>query len=86
MPLTDQQVRLAVTLDDHVKSILAKGGGDEELLVSMYDYMPTFKQLLDASTESEMNQLCQQYDGFYQFAKLMERLAEAIADGRIAVP
>lgn len=54
--------------------------------MSMYDYMYTFKQLLDASSESEINQLCQQYDGFYRFAKLMERLAEGIADGSISVP
>ena len=77
---------MAVTIDEHVKYTLAKGGGDEELLVSMYDYMHTFKQLLDTSTETEMSQLCQQYDGFYRFAKLMERLAEGIADGSISVP
>ena len=86
MPLTDKQVRLAVIIDDPVKSILTKGGGDEELLVSMYDHMLTFKQLLDTSTEGEMSQLCQQYDGFYRFAKLMERLAQGIADGSIPVP
>ena len=86
MPLTENQIRLAVAIDDHVKAILAKGGGDEELLVSMYDQMLTFKQLLDTSTESEMSQLCQQYDGFYQFAELMERLAQGIADGSITVP
>ena len=86
MPLTDRQIRLAVAIDRHVNYILAKGGGDEELLVSMYDQMHTFKQLLDTSTEGEMSQLCQQYDGFYRFAKLMERLAQGIADGSIPVP
>ena len=86
MPLTENQIRLAVAIDDHVKAILAKGGGDEELLASMYDQMLTFKQLLDTSTESEMSQLCQQYDGFYRFAELLERLAQGIADGSIPVP
>ena len=43
MPLTENQIRLAVAIDDHVKAILAKGGGDEELLMSMYDQMLTFK-------------------------------------------
>ena len=28
MPLNDKQIRLAVIIDDPVKSILAKGGGD----------------------------------------------------------
>ena len=86
MPLTDKQIRLAVTIDIYVKSVLAKGGGDEDLLMSMYDQMLTFKQLLDTSTDSEMFQLCQQYDGFYRFAKLIDSLGQGIADANISVP
>lgn len=86
MPLTAQQTRLAVTIDTHVKHVLAHGGGDKELLMSLADHMGTFKQLMDMSTGEEMNTLCQRYDGFYRFAKLLERLAEGIADGSIPVP
>ena len=70
----------------HVKRIIVNGGDDEDLLVSMYDHMPTFKQLLDTSTQAEMDALCQRYDGFYRFAKLLELLAEGIANGSIPVP
>jgi hypothetical protein len=86
MPLSEQQTRLAVTIDTHVRQVLAHGGGDEELLMSMADYMGTFKQLLDTCTGKEMDALCERYDGFYRFAKLLERLAEGIADGSIPVP
>ncbi len=86
MPLTAQQTRLAVTIDTHVRQITAHGGGDEVLLVSMYDHMGTFKQLMEMSTGEEMNVLCQRYSGFYRFAQLLERLAEGIADGSIPVP
>jgi len=86
MPLTPQQTRLAVTIDTHVTRLLAHGGGDEALLASLADYMGTFKQLMDLSTGEEMNALCQQYEGFYRVAKLLERLAEGIADGSIPVP
>jgi len=86
MSLTAKQVGLATTIDDHVQRILAKGGGDEELLESMYDLMPFFKNLMDLSAGQEMNELCQQYDGFYRFAKLLERVAEGIANGSIPVP
>ena len=86
MPLTEQKKRLARKIDRHVNRIVANGGDDEELLVSMYDYMPTFKQLLDTCTQAEMNTLCERYDGFYRFAKLLELLAEGIADGSIPVP
>jgi len=86
MPLTADQTRLALTIDMHVKQVLAHGGGEEALLLSLADSMPTFKQLLDSCTGEEMDMLCERYDGFYRFASLLERLAEGIADGSITVP
>lgn len=86
MPLTEQQTRLAVTIDRHVHAIIASGGGDEELLVSMVDDMGMFKQLLDTCSREDMEILCQHYDGFYRFAQLLENLAQGIADGTIPVP
>jgi hypothetical protein len=86
MPLTEQHTRLAQIIDTHVREILAHGGGDEALLMSMADYMGTFKQLLDTCTGAEMDLLCERYDGFYRFAHLLERLAGGIADGSIPVP
>jgi hypothetical protein len=86
MPLTAQQTRLAEAIDTHVTQVLAHGGGDEALLLSMADSMGTFKQLLDTCTGAEMDALCERYDGFYRFAKLLERLAEGIVNGSIPVP
>lgn len=86
MPLTAQQIQLAAIIDTHVTQVLAHGGGDEALLLSLADDMPTFKQLLDTCTGAEMDMLCERYDGFYRFAKLLEILAEGIADGSIPVP
>jgi hypothetical protein len=42
MPLTMHQTQLAETIDTHVRQVLAHGGGDEVLLLSIADYMPTF--------------------------------------------
>jgi hypothetical protein len=50
MPLTEQQTQLACTIDTRATHVLAYGGGDEELLMSLADYMGTFKQLMDMST------------------------------------
>ena len=86
MPLTDRQTRLASIIDEHVLRTLANGGNDEDLLVSLYDYMETFKEIMDTSDSMEMDQLCQRYDGFYRFAQLLEHLAKGIANGSIAVP
>ena len=86
MPLTAPQPQLAVTIDTHVRGVLTPGGGDEVLRMSLADSMPTFKQLLDTCTGADMDALCARYDGFYRFAKLLERLAEGIAEGSIPVP
>ena len=86
MPLSAHQIWLAETMDTHVRQVLTHGGGEEALLLSLADYMPIFKQLLDMCTGAEMDLLCEWYDGFYRFAQLLERLAEGIADGSIPVP
>lgn len=41
-----------------------------------YDYMEAFKRVMDSL----------QHPGYFRFAKWMERLAQGIADGVIAVP
>ncbi len=79
MALTPKQHELAQAIDAYVQKIFAAGGGDEELLATMADYTPLFKQILDTAKQGEMHLLCQQYDGFYHFAGLLESLAQAIA-------
>jgi hypothetical protein len=44
MPLTAEQIRLAVLIDTHVREVLAPGGGDAALLMSMADSMGPFKE------------------------------------------
>jgi len=85
-PMDANKIHLAETIDTWVLSVLNQGGGDEQLLEGMHAYMDTFKQLLDTCTRLEMTLLAQRYDGFYRFANLLERLAQAIADGDIEVP
>ncbi len=85
-----EKLRLAQTIDTWVQGIVRQSSSDnqadEQLLESMIDYMGPFKQLLDTCTKLEMNLLIHQYDGFYRFANLLERLAQAIQDGVIEVP
>ena len=81
MPVIARQAHLARRIDTHVRHVLAQGGGDEVLLLSLAAYMGTFKQLLDTCTGANMDALCARYNGFYRFVKLLERLADGIADG-----
>jgi hypothetical protein len=85
MPFTAQQTRLAVRMDTQVTQVLAEGG-DEALLLSLADFLDTFKQLLETCTSAEINALCDQYAGLGRLATLLERLAAGIADGSISVP
>ena len=48
--------------------------------------MDAYKRVMDGSTRAQMDYLYQQYDGFYRFAKLLEAIAQGIADGVIDVP
>lgn len=86
MALTTKQRGLAGAIDAYVQQIAANGGGDEEILHTMSDYMEPFKQLLDMSSKQEMGLLCRQYAGFYRFTQLLEQMAQGIADGTITVP
>ena len=85
-----EKLRLAETIDTWVQGIVQQSSSDEQadeqILTNMIDYMEPFKQLLDTCTKLEMNLLIQRYDGFYRFANLLERLAQAIQDGVIEVP
>jgi hypothetical protein len=87
MPLTEKQTQLASALDTHVQRITASGEVDDlVLLAAMAEDMDSFKQVMDCSTTEEMDLLCERYPGFYRYDKVLERVAEGIASGRIAVP
>jgi len=86
MALRNQDLQVAQLIDTFVKNILAKGGGDEEILAGMLPYMQGFKGIMNNAAAGEMDSLASQYDGFHKFAKLLEKLAGGIQDGVIEVP
>ena len=45
----------------------------------MADHMHLFKQLMDTSTEAEMNELVTTYPAFGRYSRVLERLAERLA-------
>lgn len=59
---------------------------ENELLVNMIDYMPSFKTVMDTATQHQMDALCEQYGGFYHFGMLLENLARGIRNCDIEVP
>lgn len=86
MNLSAEQIQLATLIDAHVNRYPDTPLGNEQLLRTIYDYMDAFKRIIDSSTRVQMDYLSQQYSGFYRFGKLLESLAQGIADGEIDVP
>ncbi|EOZ4487656.1 hypothetical protein ACQLT9_004526 [Salmonella enterica subsp. diarizonae] len=37
---------------------------------SCYDYMEAFKRVMDSTSKVQMDYICQQYPGYFRFAKL----------------
>ena len=73
-------------INNHANDILVNGGGDKELLLSLSDVMDEIKKVMDASTQKELNDYGQKYNGFYRYGRLLEKLASGIADGTISTP
>jgi len=86
MNLSAEQLQLAMLIHTHVNQYPDTEHGDEQLLQTTYDYMDAFKRVMDSSTRVQMDYLCQQYDGFYRYAKLLETIAQGITDGVIDTP
>lgn len=86
MSLTAEHLQIASILDQASKRIIANGGDDVEILRDMAAYMDGFKRLIDTTTAEEMDELCDRFDGFYHYAKVLEALAGGIASGENNVP
>ena len=43
--------------------------------------MTKFKRIMDESRPEEMDFLCSEYDGFYEFALFLENFASVIQEG-----
>jgi len=85
MSFTAYQMQIATLIDNQVtKTIETRKTSqaiDEAIIEIMPDYQEGFKHLLDTLGSDGMNKLCEEFSGFYRFAKMMERIAEGCRDG-----
>ena len=85
MEISKNQRERAQRIDTFVNTIFENGGSEEDILTGMFDYMNDFKVLMDELPNGGVDFLCSQYQGFFRFAKLLERLAEGLQSGKIKV-
>lgn len=81
--LSVEQLQLAKLIQDYANSFHLSVIGDEKLLQKCHDYIDAFKQMLGSSSRIQIDYICQQYSGFFCFARIMEIVAQGIADGVI---
>lgn len=80
MALTKTQKQTITELDSKAKQIL-QHGDEEALLMSLCHKMDAIKDIMDSSSEHELNMYCQEYHGFYQYMHLLEQLALGTSQG-----
>ncbi len=86
MALTASQVWTATKIDAKMQKLLRFGKDDVAIMVAMADYMPRFKELVDATLPEDLNALTRKFSGFYRYAKILEAVAGGIQSGDIEVP
>jgi hypothetical protein len=84
--VTKEQIKLATKIDGRIKELEKLGKNEVEILMEMTSFMPGFKKLMDEAGQSGMDELCARFEGFYNYAIILENLARAIKDGEIEVP
>jgi hypothetical protein len=87
MPPTEEQVRLASSIDSQMQALARRGVTEPHAIVGeMADAMPNFKRLLDTAPSEAMDELGQRFAGFYRYAKVLEGLAGKLESGEIVAP
>jgi hypothetical protein len=78
--LTQKQIDYIVYLDKKAKQLL-KDGGEQSLLMSLAHEIRKIKAIMDSSAKGELDFYCGKYNGFYNYMKLLEKLAKASSEG-----
>jgi hypothetical protein len=77
---TEEQRRVAATLDVEVAELVRLGCDDLSIFAKMAERgLPQFRWLLETTTLDGLNALCTQFDGFSHYAQLLERISQSMA-------
>ena len=81
MSLTQSQLVIIRTIHERMTEFTHQQMSQESILVNMMDIMPQLKsELLDTVPKKALELYCQGYEGFYQYLKLLESLAQTITE------
>ena len=83
MPLSTEQIDFISFIDKKVTDILSNGGNEISIILSIVDEMPQFKNLINSTDKKELDKYCDSHEGFYQYMKILENMASAIASSNL---
>ena len=74
MPVPVQRFEAALAIHQFVESILAEGGGDEEIINNpgMMEFAIKFIGVKNSAQPGEMDKMTQMFSGFHRFSKVIE--------------
>jgi hypothetical protein len=75
----EQYEKIIEKVDRKIKLLLQDNNDDQHLLASMLDDMPQVKTVIDNLERYQMDKLCQKYENFCHYMKVLEKLAEFVA-------
>ncbi len=81
-----EMVGIAVNIHARVLRLILEGCEGEALFAEMGDDMPAFKRLMDQVGPEGLDELCERFEGFGYYAKLLETIAAGIVSGEIDAP
>ena len=69
--------RLAETIHQRMQQLHAEGIRGLAVLDRMVTYLPDLQRIWEGASDAQLQQLCDEFPGFYQYAQIMEEAAEA---------
>lgn len=87
MPPTEEQIRLASSIDARMESLVLQGITEPLAIVgAMANAMPGFKRIIDTATNDVLDELGQRFAGFHAYGKVLEWLAAKLQSGELVAP
>ena len=71
---------LIIDIDANVNKILLDNGNEKDILLFFAGITDSFEEILFSCEKDELNTYYQQYNGFYQLMKLLEKLAFKVSE------
>ena len=63
-------------INNYANNILLHRDDDEGLLSSLENILEDIKKVMDTSTYQQLDDYCDKYNGFYRYARLLERVSD----------